>query len=121
MTLLVLTTLVDALAVGCLLWLLRRGDREVARLAGALEARLGGFRAATATTIERAEARLRALEAVLAEREATLRVLLAAHPGGLPAGPQGDGAIVADPAEIRLVRDLEVVLGAGADLVEGRP
>ena len=121
MTLLVLTALVDVAAVGALLWVLGRGGRQSA---AEQQKALGRLRAELAALVADAEARTRALDATLAAREATLRVLLAATQGVMPEGapPEGGGrrstAPAPDPAQIRLVRDLEVVLGGSS---EGAP
>jgi hypothetical protein len=96
---------VDVLVVGVLAWLLRRTERTHALAAAESEAVLGRLRSELADLVADAERRTRALDEALAMREATLRVLVQA------AAPREsrDGSSV-DPAEVRLLRDLELSL-----------
>ena len=115
MTLLVLiAAAVDGLVVGVLAWLLRRTERTQALAQVESQAVLARLRAELADLVADAERRTRALDEALAMREATLRVLLqtAAAPRETRETPS------VDPAEVRLLRDLEVSLerrGTGAE------
>jgi hypothetical protein len=104
---LVLTTLVDAALVAALVWLLRRADRsQVAGLADQ-HAAMARLRTQIADLLADAERRTRALDHVLAMREATLRVLV-------QTSARSDEPVTevpaANPAEVRLLRDLELSL-----------
>jgi hypothetical protein len=102
---LVLTTLVDAALVAAFVWLARRADRsQVAGLA-AQHAALARLRGQVADLLADAERRTRALDHVLAMREATLRVLV--QTSARPDQPV-DEVPAASPAEVRLLRDLEL-------------
>ncbi len=104
---LVLTTLVDAALVGAFVWLVRRADRsQVAGLA-AQHAAVARLRGELADLLVDAERRTRALDHVLAMREATLRVLV--QTSARPDAPAAE-APAATPAEVRLLRDLELSL-----------
>ena len=104
---LVLTTLVDAALVAAFVWLVRRADRsQVAGLA-AQHAAVARLRGELADLLADAERRTRALDHVLAMREATLRVLV--QTSARPDEPAAE-APAASPAEIRLLRDLELSL-----------
>ena len=98
------TTLFDGLAVGALVWLVHLGERRHRRMAAEHEAVFARLRGELADLVADAERRTRELDEALALRESTLRVLLET-----PAPPE-DGARPrgADPAELRLVRDLEL-------------
>jgi len=101
-----LTTLVDAGLVAALVWLVRRADRSQAVGFAAQHAAMARFRGEVAELLANAERRTRALDHVLAMREATLRVLVqtSARPDEPSAAP------AASPAEVRLLRDLELSL-----------
>ena len=104
---LVLTTLVDAALVAAFVWLLRRADRsQVAGLADQ-RAAMARLRAQIADLLADAERRTRALDHVLAMREATLRVLV--QTSARSDEPVAE-ATAANPAEVRLLRDLELSL-----------
>ncbi len=104
---LVLTTLVDAALVAAFVWLVRRADRsQVAGLA-AQHAAVARLRGELADLLVDAERRTRALDHVLAMREATLRVLV--QTSARPDAPAAE-APAATPAEVRLLRDLELSL-----------
>jgi hypothetical protein len=104
---LVLTTLVDAALVAAFVWLVRRADRsQVAGLA-VQRAAITRLRAEVADLVADAERRTRALDHVLAMREATLRVLV--QTSARPAEPIAE-APATSPAEVRLLRDLQLSL-----------
>jgi hypothetical protein len=104
---LVVTTLVDAALVAAFVWLVRRADRsQVAGLA-AQRAAMARLRAEVADLVADAERRTRALDHMLAMREATLRVLV--QTSARPDEPIAE-APAASPAEVRLLRDLELSL-----------
>ena len=108
---LVLTTLVDAALVAAFVWLVRRADRsQVAGLA-AQHAAMARLRAEIADLVADAERRTRALDHVLAMREATLRVLV--QTSARPDEPIAE-APATSPAEVRLLRDLELSLEPAA-------
>jgi len=104
---LVLTTLVDAALVAALVWLVRRADRSQAVGFAAQHASMARFRGELAELLADAERRTRSLDHVLAMREATLRVLVqtSARPDEQPAETPATS-----PAEVRLLRDLELSL-----------
>ena len=105
MTLVLLaTTLLDGLAVGALVWLVHHGERRHRRMAAEHEAVFARLRRELADLVADAERRARGLDEALALRESSLRVLLETS------APAEDGARAraADPAELRLVRDLEL-------------
>jgi hypothetical protein len=107
MTLVILAAaVVDVLVIGVLAWLLRRTERTQALAHAESEAVLARLRAELADLVADAERRTRALDEALAMREATLRVLLqtAAAPREAHEAPS------VDPAEVRLLRDLELSL-----------
>jgi hypothetical protein len=137
-TLLLASTVVDLLALVALAWVVMRSGRGGAKAAARQRDALERLHASLAALIADAERRARALEEALGEREDSLRVLLAdlaraegRHP--LPSHdsrPGGAGGVTpltrldevlageprrrgADPAEARLLRDLEVSLGRG--------
>ena len=104
---LVLTTLVDAALVAAFVWLVRRADRsQVAGLA-TQHAAVARLRSEIAELLADAERRTRALDHVLAMREATLRVLV--QTSTRPDEPAAE-APAGSPAEVRLLRDLELSL-----------
>ena len=104
---LVLTTLVDAALVAAFVWLVRRADRsQVAGLA-AQHAAVARLRGELADLLVDAERRTRALDHVLAMREATLRVLVQTSTRPDESAAE---APAASPAEVRLLRDLELSL-----------
>jgi hypothetical protein len=104
---LVLTTLVDAALVAAFVWLVRRADRSQVAGIAAQHATVARLRGELADLLADAERRTRALDHVLAMREATLRVLVqtSARPD-----EQATEAPAANPAEVRLLRDLELSL-----------
>ena len=104
---LVLTTLVDAALVAALVWLVRRAERAHVTGLAAQHAAAARLRTEVAAMLADAERRTRALDHVLAMREATLRVLV--QTAAQPAAPAVDSAD-ATPAEVRLLRDLELSL-----------
>jgi hypothetical protein len=102
-----LTTLVDVLAVAVLARLVRRSELVQAQALAERQAVLARLRGELADLVGDAERRTRALDEALATREATLRVLLqTAAPVATTAGERS----VPDPAEVRLLRDLELSL-----------
>src|SRR5262245_2485247 len=104
---LAVTTLVDAALVAAFVWLVRRADRsQVAGLA-AQHAAVARLRGEIADLVADAERRTRALDHVLAMREAALRVLV--QTSARPDEPIAE-APAASPAEVRLLRDLELSL-----------
>ena len=103
-----LTTLVDALAVAALVWMVRRTERTQALLLAEQEAALARLRGELADLVADAERRARALDQALAMREATLRVLV--QTSARPDERAGEGSLSIDPAEVRLLRDLELSL-----------
>src|SRR5437667_11100069 len=139
-TLLLGSTLVDVVAIAVLAWLVRRAGRVRDAARAAQREALENLRRDLATLVADAEERARALEESLGRRERSLGALLAkleraerrpegdtprpaAPSGGLPElarrlglrGKRGGGAPAeaADPAEARLLRDLEIGLGRG--------
>jgi hypothetical protein len=100
------TTIVDVLAVAVLAWLVRRAERTQALALAEGQAVLSRLRGELADLVGDAERRTRALDEALAMREATLRVLLQT---AAPAATAGERP-TADPAEVRLLRDLELSL-----------
>ena len=104
---LVLTTLVDAALVAAFVWLVRRADRSQDAGLATERAAMARFRAEVADLLADAERRTRALDHVLAMREATLRVLV--QTSARPDAPAAE-APAASPAEVRLLRDLELSL-----------
>src|SRR5579885_2862024 len=97
-------TLVELVALGALTYLLGRARAERRAAEGAVEA----LRADLGRLLEEAESRARALEDALAARETSLRALLARVEGGSRRCPEED-----DPAEARLLRELERRSGRG--------
>ena len=118
MTALVLAAaVVDVLVVGVLAWLLRRTERRQVFAQAESEALLARLRGELADLIADAERRTRALDEALATREATLRVLLqtaAAPREGARETP------TVDPAEVRLLRDLDLSLDRRVEAEGGR-
>jgi len=104
---LVLTTLVDAALVAAFVWLVRRADRSQAAGLVTQHAAVARLRAEIGDLLADAERRTRALDHVLAMREATLRVLV--QTSARPDEPAAETP-VASPAEVRLLRDLELSL-----------
>ena len=102
-----LTTLVDVVVVGVLGWLVLRAERSRAAGLAEQQAVLVRLRVELAELVGDAERRTHALDHALAMREATLRVLLQASSDAAEAA--GDAPDV-DPAEVRLLRDLELSL-----------
>ena len=134
--LLLASTAVDLLALAALAWIVLRGDRRRQKVVSMQSAALERLHANLGTLIADAERRARALEDALADREDSLRALLAdlARAEGrrplpsqevrssigsrvtplteldelLPDEPRRRGA---DAAEARLLRDLDLSLG----------
>src|SRR6185436_1941571 len=104
---LLLTTVVDGLAVAALVWLVRRTERTQALVLAEQQAALVRLRGELADLVTDAERRTRALDQALAMREATLRVLV--QTSARPEEAAGRAPSV-DPAEVRLLRDLELSL-----------
>ena len=104
---LVLTTLVDAGLVAALVWLVRRAERSQVTGLAAQHAAVARLRSEVAALLADAERRTRALDHVLAMREATLRVLV--QTAARPQEPTID-APGSTPADVRLLRDLELSL-----------
>jgi hypothetical protein len=104
---LVLTTVVDAVLVAAFAWLVRRADRSRDAGLAAQHAALARLRGELADLLADAERRTRALDHVLAMREATLRVLVQTSAGSDEPSAE---ASAATPAEVRLLRDLELSL-----------
>jgi hypothetical protein len=104
---LLLTTVVDGLAVAALVWLVRRTERTQALVLAEQQAALVRLRGELADLVTDAERRTRALDQALAMREATLRVLV--QTSARPEEMAGEAPSV-DPAEVRLLRDLELSL-----------
>jgi hypothetical protein len=107
MILVLLATLIDVGVVATLAWLVRRTARAQARSLAEQQAILARVRGELADLIRDAERRTRALDQALAMREATLRVLLQTAAPGEEADAGAPGV---DPAEVRLLRDLELTL-----------
>jgi len=102
--LLLVSTVLDLAAVAALGWFLRRTDRERDAALEEGRAALERLRGDLAELVRDAEERARALEERVAERAARAP------------RPPGEREILArrlgvDPAEARLLRDLEVSLG----------
>jgi len=112
----VAAAVLDVLVVGVLAWLLRRTERTQALAQAESEAVLARLRSELADLVADAERRTRALDEALAMREATLRVLVqTAAPRESRETPN------VDPAEVRLLRDLELSLERrGTDAEAGR-
>jgi hypothetical protein len=111
---LVLTTLVDAALVGAFVWLVRRADRSQVAGLTAQRAAMARLRVEVAALLADAERRTRELDHVLAMREATLRVLV--QTSAQPDEPMA-GAPAPSPAEVRLLRELELSLEPVADRI----
>jgi|CXWL01.1.fsa_nt_gi hypothetical protein len=134
--LLLATTAVDLVALSALAWIVLRGDRRREQVAGMERASLERLHGNLGLLIADAERRARALEDALGDREESLRALLAdlARAEGrrpLPSHevrPAAGGGVTPltrldevldseprrramDPAEARLLRDLDVSLG----------
>src|SRR5438445_811126 len=141
-TVLLVSTVVDVAAIAVLVWLVRRAGRVRDAARAAQREALENLRRDLATLLADAEERAQALEESLGRRERSLGALLtrleraerrtdAAPPrpaatasGALPElarrlglrGKRGSEAAAPDgldPAEARLLRDLEVGLGRG--------
>jgi hypothetical protein len=141
-TLLIASTVIDVLAVAALAWLVLRAGRGREAALEAKRDALDTLRADLAELIADAERRAQALEETLGAREKTLRALVGklerpdtpARPAastrattgagivdraGLPElarklnlKSKRGGAEVDDPAEARLLRDLELAVGS---------
>jgi hypothetical protein len=127
-TLLVATTAIDCIAVLTLGWLFVRGRSERELAAAEQEAALGRLRGELGDLVGEAERRAKSLDAALAAREQSLRTLLAevgrveGRVGRAAAAPRAGAAAAIDPAEARLIRDLEVSFAraAGRQEMPGR-
>ena len=116
-TMLLASTLIDCAALAALAWVVWRAGREREASLGAQRASLETLRADLSELVADAEGRARELEAALASREERLRDLLleiahvqaTAHDRALAEPAEAPAAI--DPAEARLLRDLEVSFG----------
>jgi hypothetical protein len=104
---LVLTTLVDAALVAALVWLVRRAERSHVTGLAAQHAAAARLRREVAELLADAERRTRALDHVLAMREATLRVLVQTTARPDESTVEAPGS---NPADVRLLRDLELSL-----------
>jgi hypothetical protein len=117
-TLLLVSTAIDCAAVAALGWIVWRAGVEREASLGVQRATLETLRADLAELVADAEGRARELDTALGSREDRLRALLvevaeveAAHPeherGATEAAERG----AVDPAEARLLRDLEMSFG----------
>jgi hypothetical protein len=102
---LVVVAVVDVLVVGVLAWWLRRAERTQTLAQAESQAVLARLRAELGDLVADAERRTRALDEALAMREATLRVLLQT---AAPCESRETPSV--DPAEVRLLRELELSL-----------
>jgi cell division septum initiation protein DivIVA len=106
-------TAIDLAAVASVAWLVGRAGREDEARLEAHTATLDRLRADIAALVDDAEQRGHALEQALGARESRLRALLAdvtrAESAPRPRAPK---ARRTDPAEARLLRDLDVRLRA---------
>jgi hypothetical protein len=101
-------TLVEVAALGALTWLLARTSAE----RRAAESAVDALRADLGRLLEEAEGRARVLDDALAARETSLRALLArVEATGTGRSPRRDAE--EDPAEARLLRDLDLRFGRG--------
>jgi len=140
-TVLLVSTVVDAVAIAVLVGLVRRAGRVRDTARAAQREALETLRGDLATLVADAEERTQALEESLGRREKSLTALLARlerverrHDAPRPAATPAGGALpelarrlglrgkrsdelpaadIVDPAEARLLRDLEVGLGRG--------
>jgi hypothetical protein len=102
-------TLVELAALGALTYLLGRARAERRAAEGAVEA----LRADLGRLLEEAESRARALEDALAAREASLRALIARVETTDARSSRRRHEEEDDPAEARLLRDLDLRIGRG--------
>jgi hypothetical protein len=107
--LIVATTVTDLAALAGLAWVVWRAGRDRDAALGEQRAALETLRADLAALVADAERRARALEESLAAREGRLRALLVEL-----ARAEGAPRAAADPAEARLLRDIEMSFGRGA-------
>jgi hypothetical protein len=112
------STLIDCAALAALAWVVWRAGREREASLGAQRAALETLRADLGELVADAESRARELEAALASREERLRDLLleiahvqATAQDRAAAAATADEPASIDPAEARLLRDLEVNFG----------
>ena len=126
--LMLISTVVDLGAVALLGWFLLRGGRERETSIALHQATLGSLRADLSQLVLEAERRAQGLEEMLAAREQRLRALLeevarvettAARRPAPPAArrtaraeQRDERRPPADPAEVRLLRDLQLSLGS---------
>ena len=120
------STVVDLVAVAVLAWIVARSARE--RDASLVDQRraLGELKADLAQLLEDAETRAQVIAETLSAREKSLRAAADGEPRGRSASSQNrqpatpplvraltpeDLRVAADPAEARLLRDLEVSVG----------
>jgi hypothetical protein len=109
--LLLASTAVDVVAVAALAWLLWRGGHEREVALGEQRATLEALRTDLAQLVADAEGRTRELEEMLARREQRLRALVADVARAEAEVEERRPA--PDPAEARLLRDLEMSFGRG--------
>jgi len=103
-------TVIDVGAVGVLAWLVGRSGRLRDRMLADQRATLAALRGDLGHLLEDAERRARALEQRLGVREQSLRGLMA-DPGRAGSGTEALPRLGIDPAEARLLRDLELSVG----------
>lgn len=117
--LMLISTVVDLAAVGLLAWLVRRSGRERETTLGLHRATLESLRADLSQLVLEAERRAQNLEEALGGRERRLRALLdeiaRVDPRPTPGealrrhrAPHDEERPGADPAEARLLRDLQL-------------
>ncbi len=99
------TTLLDALIVGALAWIVRGAERRHRRRLAAEARRLARLERDVRALVDDVERRARVLDHALTMREATLRLLVETS-----AKPRDAAATLLDAAEGRLLRDLELSL-----------
>lgn len=115
---------IDLAAVAALGWLLWRGERLRAAVLDDQQRSLDRLKGDLAQLLEDAEQRAAMLEERLGARERSLRALVAQMDAGQEPRPQPAKPLTrmrvedleddeADPAEARLLRDLELSLGRG--------
>jgi hypothetical protein len=120
-TLMLASTAIDLVAIAVLAWLVWRSGRERDAALGMQRAALEALRTDLAELVQDAERRTQALGETLDDREVRLRALLAdleraeraraRTPAAAP--PESAERVPLDPAEARLVRDLQLRLGGG--------
>ena len=117
-TLLLVSTVIDCAAVAALGWIVWRAGVEREATLGVQRATLETLRADLAELVADAEGRARELDVALGSREGRLRALLvevaeveAAHPERERGATEVAERAAVDPAEARLLRDLEMSFG----------